>query len=185
MIINSRSSNFIFNFPKGFFLPSIEAKYAPWVKRLPLPWDTVHTMMNAQVQSVTFPALNMEPVEQTRLYGKKQDYKSSVPWQDLFNREFSVTMRTLDGYINYFIFIDNTIEYLKLFDGEGPKLYFDDLHIRFLSQEGYVLNTTRFHGVVLTGISEIMASYSDNNPTFHDFSVTFRYNIIEIGVEKD
>jgi hypothetical protein len=141
--------------------------------------------MNAQVQAVTFPALAMDPVEQTRKYGKKQDYKNSVPFQDLFSRDMTVTIKTLDGYINYWIFMDNAIEYFKFFDGANTNKYFEDLHIRFLSQEGHVVNTVRFHGVILTGISEIQASYSDNNPEFKTFEASFRYNVIEIGVEKD
>lgn len=185
MIINSRASNFIFNFPKGFFQKAVEEKYLNYIKRMPEPYDTVHTFMNAQVQAVTFPSLNMEPVEQTRLYGKKQDYKNAVPHQDLFTRDMTVTIKALDGYINYWIFMDNAIEYFKLFDGINKNNYFEDLHIRFLSQEGHIINTVRFHGIILTGISEIQASYSDNNPEFKTFDCTFRYNILDIGVEKD
>lgn len=183
MIIGSRSSNFIFNFPKNFILDSIEEKYAPYIKRMPLPYDTVLSVMNANVQSVTFPGLAMEPVEQTRKYGLKQNYKNAVPLSDLYTRDMSVTIRSLDGYINYWIMQDNAIAYLNL--GEKAPLYLEDLHIRFLDQEGHVVNTTRFSGIVLTGISEIQTSYSDNNPEFHDFTLSFRFNIINIEVEKD
>src|SRR5690606_10395378 len=126
-----RSSNFIFNFPKGFFIDAIEKKYRPYVKRMPLPWDNVTTMMNAQVQSVSMPSLSMSPVSQTRKLGKEQVYRSSQVVPDLFTKEMTVTMRTLDGYLNYWIFLENALHY---FDFSKEELYLDDLYIRVMSQ---------------------------------------------------
>jgi hypothetical protein len=183
MIINSRSSNFIFNFPRGFFDKDIEDKYLPYVKRNPLPFDTVHTMMNAHVQSVTFPSLSMEPVSQTRKFGKEQNYKNSKPVYDLFTRDMTVTMKALDGYINYWIFMENALKYLEVLEENPP--YFDDLNIDFLNQEGHIIMTARFNKLVLTGISEIQLSYSDNQPEFKTFDATFRFNKMDLIVKRD
>lgn len=182
MIINSRSSNFIFNFPKGFFADEIERKYLPYVKRMPLPWDTITDVMNAQVQSITMPSLSMTPVGQVRKLGKEQVYKSSQVVPDLFTKEMTVTMRTLDGYINYWIFLENALMWL---DFTNRELYFDDLYIRVMNQEGYILQTVRFEKVLLTSVSEISLSFSDNNPDFKTFDCTFRYNALEVLVEHD
>lgn len=183
MIINSRSSNFIFNFPKGFFAESVEEKWTPWIKRMPLPYDTVHSAMNANVQSVTFPSFSMEPVSQTRKFGKQQDYKNARPVYDLFTRDMTVTIKALDGYSNYFIFLENALEYLKI--GEPTQQYFDDMDINFLSQEGHIITTARFNKIVLTGISEIQLSYSDNQPEFKTFDVTFRFNKMDLIIKRD
>lgn len=183
MIINSRSSNFIFNFPKGFFDQAIEDKYLPYVKRNPLPYDTVHTMMNAHVQSVTFPSLSMEPVTQTRRFGKEQNYKNSKPLYDLFTRDMTVTLKALDGYINYWIFIENAQHYLQIM--EPNDVYFDDLNIDFLDQEGFIVMTARFSKLILTSISEIQLSYSDNQPDFKTFDVGFRFNKMDLIVKHD
>jgi len=184
MIINSRSSNFIFNFPNGFFHPDIEEKYKPYVMRMPgLPWDTVTNMMNAHVQSITMPSLSMSPVSQTRKGGKQQTYKSAQPVPDYFTKEMTVTMKALDGYINYWIFLENTLNHLDLVD--EPALYFDDLFIRVIDQEGYVLQTLRFEKPMLTSLSEISLSYSDNNPDFKTFDCTFTYNAMELIIEHE
>lgn len=182
MIINSRSSNFIFNFPKGFFHPDIEKKYTPYVMRMSLPWDTVTTMMNAHVQSITMPALNMTPVSQTRRIGKEQLYKSGQPVPDYFTKEMTVTMKAVDGYINYWIFLENLLYYLDLSD---ERLYFDDIYVRVIDQEGHVLQTVRFEKPMITNMSEITLSYSDNNPEFSTFTCTFTYNALELMVEHD
>ena len=87
MIINSRSSNFVFNFPVDFIHESIEKKYAPYVMRMPgLPWDTVSNMINAHIQSISMPSLSMTPVSQTRRIGKEQTYKSGQPVPDYFTK---------------------------------------------------------------------------------------------------
>jgi len=181
MIINSRPSNFIFNFPVDFFHKDIEAKYSPYVQRMPgLPWDTVTNMMNAHIQSITMPSLSMTPVSQTRRIGKEQTYKSGQPVPDYFTKEMTVTMKTLDGYINYWIFLENTLLFMDLSD---ERLYFDDLYVRAIDQEGHVLQTLRFEKPMLTSVSEVSMSYSDNNPDFNTFSAVFTYNALEFMVE--
>jgi len=183
MIINSRSSNFVFNYPRDFFHKDVEDKYSPYVKRMPgLPWDTLTNMMNAHVQSITMPSINMTPVQQTRRIGKTQTYKSGQPVPDYFSKEMVVTMRALDGYINYWIFLENMLMFLDLSD---ERLYFDDIYIRIMSQEGHVMQTIRFEKPMLTNLSEVSLSYSDNNPDFKTFSATFTYNAIEFLVERD
>jgi len=183
-IINSNSSNFIFTFPKGFFNPTIEAKYLPYIKRQPdLIWDDVTGLMNSQVQSISMPSLSMTPVEQVRKGGKMQSYKSARPVPDYFSNEMTVTMRCLNGYINYWIFLENLLMHLDLVDEDG--LYFEDLYIRMLNQEGYIVQTVRFQKPTITNLSEISLSYSDNNPSFKTFDCTFRYNALELIVEND
>ena len=184
MIINSRSSNFIFNFPVGFFLEQIETKYKSYINRMPgLPWDTLTNMMNAHVQSITMPSMSMSPVSQTRRLGKQQTYKSGQPVPDYFTKEMTVTMKALDGYINYWIFLENTLLHLDLKD--EPSLYFDDMFVRIIDQEGHIIQTIRFEKPMLTNLSEISLSYSDNNPDFSTFDCTFTYNAMELLVEHD
>ena len=182
MIINSRSSNFLFTFPKGFFSNSIICKYTTYVKRNFLPYDTLENFMAAQIQSVTFPTISMDPVQQTRNLGKKQEYKNSVPIADLFTRDLQITFKTLDGYINYWIFLENALEYLSF---ENKDLYFDDLQMRFLDQEGHVVVTTQYKGTYFKGMTEITASYSDNNPDFKTFTASFGFFKMDILIDHD
>jgi len=181
MIINSRSSNFVFNFPVNFIHADIEKKYAPYVMRMPgLPYDTVSNMMNAHIQSISMPSLSMTPVSQTRTGGKTQTYKSGQPVPDYFTKEMTVTMKAVDGYINYWIFLENTLCFLDLSD---ERLYLEDMYVRVIDQEGHVLQTIRFEKPMLTSLSEVSLSYSDNNPDFNTFDCTFTYNALEVMVE--
>lgn len=184
MIINSRSNNFWFTWGRGFFSHDVVEKYEPYVKRNFMPYDTVDNFMAASIQSITFPTLAMDPVQQTRLYGKKQEYKNSVPVRDLFNREITITMKSYEGYINYWIFLESMMEYLD-FEEPNPKMYFDDFQLRLLDQEGRVVNTCKFKGMFFRSLSEISLSYSDNNPDFRTFSATFGFFQMDTFLDND
>jgi hypothetical protein len=184
MIINSRSTNFWFLWGKSFFPEAVVTKYTPYIKRHYTPYDSMDNFMSSSIQSLTFPTLTMDPVQQTRLYGKKQEYKSSVPVKDLINREITLTMKSFEGYINYWIFMETMLAYLD-FAEPTPKMYFDDFQLRLLDQEGRVVNSCAFKGVYFKGLSEISLSYSDNNPEFRTFNATFGYFEMKIFIEND
>jgi len=181
MIANVRSSQFIFRFPKGWFPKAVTDKWDPYVLRLPIPFETTEAVMTNSIQAVTFPTISMEPVFQTRKLGKQQQYKNSVPIQDLFTREVTVTFRLLEGHINYWIMLDTILCYLN-FDEEH--LYMDEMYLQSLDQEGHVVNTVRFDKVFFLNMSEINLAYSDNNPDFKSFSATFGFNWMQIFVDK-
>ncbi len=184
MILNSRSSNFMFLFPKKFFSDSISSKYMPYLKRHPIAYDTLDNFMSSTIQSVTFPTLSMQPVSQTRAkgLGKQQEYKNSTAISDLFTRDITVTFKSLEGYINYFIFMETMLEYL---DFQNKELYLDDLSIRFMDQGGYITTTTKFTGVYFKSLSEINLSYSDTQPEFRTFSCNFSFFEMKFIIEHD
>lgn len=181
MIVNARSSQFLFNFPKGWFPESVINKWEPYVKRLPIPYETVENVMASSIQSVTFPSISMESVAQTRRLGKQQQYKNSVPIQDLFTREVTITFRLMEGHVNYWIMLDTVLCYLNFND---DKLYMDEMYLRSLDQEGRIINTVRYDKVFFMNMSEINLAFSDNNPDFKSFQLTFGYNWMEIFIEK-
>jgi hypothetical protein len=181
-LLNARSANFILTLPKGFIHQDIESKYLPYVKRNPLTYDTVGNLISSGIQSVTFPSISMNEVSQTRMYGKAQDYKSSEQIGDLFTRELTITFKCMDGYINYWIMLENFLKYL---DFSTKQQYFDDLYLRCLNQEGHVMTSIRFNQVIMKSLSEINFAYSDNSIDFKTFSVTVKYNKIEMVIERD
>lgn len=180
-IVNARSNQFIFKFPKGWFPKSVTDKWDPYTLRLPIPLERTEDLMTSSIQSVTFPTVSMDPVSQTRKLGKQQQYKNSVPVQDLFTREVTVTFRLLEGHVNYWVMLDTVLCYLNF---QGEELYMDEMYLQALDQEGHVVNTVRFDKVFFLNMSEISLSYSDNNPDFKSFSCVFGFNWMEIFVNK-
>ena len=64
MILNAKNNQFVFRFPKGFIYPEIEEKYNYYLKRLPTPFENILDYVNHTVQSVTFPSVQADQIEQ-------------------------------------------------------------------------------------------------------------------------
>jgi len=184
-ILNARANSFYFVFPKGFFPDKVHKKYVDYLKKQPTPYDTLTSYMNSTIQSVTFPSMSIDQVEQVRTLGKKINYQSATPVQDLFNREFQITFRIAEGFINYFIMLETVLEYLNF---KNPGVYIQNLPLRTLDNEGNIISTVMFKEVTLTSFSELSLNYTQNSPTVYTFVAGFKCNYLgldlEIGREK-
>jgi hypothetical protein len=181
MLLNSRQNGFIFNFPKGFFSASLEEKYHAYVKRMPIPYDTLKDFMNATIQQVTFPTFQgIDHVEQTRPGGYRQNYKSSTNIQNLIRRDFTVTFKLGEGLINYWIIYESMVQFL---DFQNEAQYLPDLGLRLLDHEGIIMASVEFQQPIYTSLSETQLNYSSTTPQFQTFSVGFRCNYVDIKLE--
>jgi hypothetical protein len=182
MIVNSRASNFYFVFPKGFFPESVTKKYLPYVKNLQTPYDTLTQFMNSMIQSINFPGMSISQSQQVKYLGKKINYKSATPVQDLFNQDFSVSFRMADGFINYWIMLDTILNFENF---KNDQAFIPSLPLRFLDKQGNILVTNNFKDVVITSISEVQLNYSQNSPQVSVFSVGFKSNFMHIELHMD
>jgi hypothetical protein len=66
MILNALNNQFVVQFPKNFFYPEIHTRWTPIVKRLKLPYESIEDFINASVQNITFPSVELPMVEQTQ-----------------------------------------------------------------------------------------------------------------------
>jgi hypothetical protein len=181
MLLNARQNGFWFQFPKGFFYPEVEDKYAPYIKRMPIPYDTIRDFMNSTIQSVTFPTLRtVDNVEQIRPGGFKQSYKSATAIQNLIQREFNVTFKLGEGFINYWVMYENLIKFL---DFQNKQEYFPDLTLRLLDNEGIIMASVEFQQVIVTSLGEVQLNYSSTTPQFSAFTVGFRCNYVNVKLE--
>jgi hypothetical protein len=180
MILNPKANSFYFNFPKGFFSERVTQKYEKYIKRQPIPFDNVQQYVNSTIQSVGFPSISIDTVEQVRLLGKKINYKSSTPIQDLFSRDFSINFKMADGFVNYFILLDTVLDFLNF---ENPQLFIQDLPLRIMDNEGNVLFSLTFQEVIFSSLNNIDLSYTNNSPNFTAFTLGFRCNYIDIVTE--
>jgi hypothetical protein len=136
--------------------------------------------MSATIQSVDFPGWTMDPVTQTRLFGKKQEYKDSTQVVDLFTREFTLTFKLTDAYLNYFIFLENSLKYL---DFSNKTQTFSPMRLSLLDNEGYLVSSVIFKRPILKSQDGFKLSYSSATPDFATFTAKFVY--FDFDIELD
>jgi hypothetical protein len=180
MILNARGNTFYFVFPKGFFPPGVQDKYFQYIKSQTIPYDTLTQFMNSTIQSVTFPSLQLDTVQQTRPLGKTITYQSATPIQNLFSQGFQVTFRMGEGFVNYFVMLETMLEHLNF---KNPDLFVENLPLQTLDNNGNVITTIQFKGVTLASLSELNLNYTQNNPSPSSFTVGFNYNYLAIDLE--
>lgn len=192
MILNSKNNQFVFRFPKGFIFPEVEEKYNYYLKRLPTPFENITDYINHTVQSVSFPSVATEEVEQWvgrkvtvdgKNIGKNPQYwRQSVDLDRAIPKEFTVNLKAADGYINYWALFENYRHYLTLTDITD---YMPDMSLMYLDRMGYQLITIDFKQPLIKGISEVEMNYSQTALEFRVFSMTFKYNRFDINVKLD
>lgn len=138
-----------------------------------IPYETLDDFMSSTVQQVAFPGWNMSMPQQIRKYGAEQDFKNAKQVKDLIEREMTVTFQIVDGFVNYFLFMDNAIRYL---DFNNNEQYFDVMRLGWLSREGFLLGYMDLRKVILTGMSGFKLSYSSTGQEFNTFDAKFKFN---------
>ena len=180
MILNARQNGFIFFFPPDYFADAVKEKYKKYYQSLVLPYDTIEDFMSSTIQTVEFPAWSMTPAQQTRTLGKKQEYKSSTQVVDNFTRKFTITFKMTDAYLNYFIFLENSLKFLAF---ENKEQTFSPMRLSLLDNEGYLVSSVIFRNPLLLSQDGFNLSYSTNTPDFKTFSAKFSYFTFDIELD--
>ena len=196
MILNAKNNEFVFKFPKGFIYPEIETKYNFYLKRLPTPFETITDYVNHTIQSVTFPSVASDEIEQwvgrrtevdttsgSRVVTKNPHYwRQNLDLDRVIPKEFTVNMKVADGYLNYWVMYE-TYKYFLTTNTTSD--YFPDLNIEYLDRDGYQLLTLSYRQPIMKGISEVEMSYASTAMEFRTFAVNFKYNDFDINVKLD
>jgi len=174
MILNSRSNLFNFKFPKRFIPQEVADKYKPYLNRMPgnlieEPIDFI----NYTVQGISMPGISFEPSEQNPNDGTITYKRGYVPIQNLIDREVTVTLQLLDGFINYWILNDTLLYH---YNRENLNSYVDDLKLQITDAEGIHMMSVVFEKPIFTSISELELNMAQNVAEFSTFNITFRYN---------
>lgn len=183
MLLNARDNLFQFGFPRNFIPRSISEKYKPYLNRIPgnlieEPIDFI----NYTIQSINFPGVGFDPVQQAQYPGRNILFRASKPVQELFQKELTVTFQLVDGYINYWILLE-TLQYYYDFSNENT--YAEPLNLRMLDSEGNALVSATMKDTLLRGISDLQMSFASNVAEFKTFDLNIAYNELEIRIELD
>jgi len=184
MLLNVRQNGFILSFPPNFFNERVKEKYKKYYQSLILPYDSIEDFMSSTIQSIAFPGWTMDPAVQTRLFGKKQDFKNAIQIPDLFTRDFTITFKLTDAYLNYFIFLENSLDYLY-FEKNKTLPTFPPIRLSLLDNQGYLVASIIFNRPILKSQDGFNLSYSAGTPEFKTFQAKFSYFDFDVELDFD
>lgn len=183
MILNSRNNLFNFKFPRKFIPAEVADKYREYLNRMPgnIMTEPVD-FINYAIQGVSIPGITFDPIEQRPNDGTTTYHRGSIPIQNTVERQFTVEMQLLDGYINYWILQDTLLYYYSK-NQRDP--FIDDLKLQILDAEGIHLMSAVFEKPILNSITELDLNMSSNVADFNTFTLNFFYNKFNLKLEID
>jgi len=176
MILNALNNQFVVYFPPNFFYPEVRDKWGPVVKRLKLPYVSLEDFINASIQSVDFPSIDLEQAQQQQGQFKIQQ-RGGKELEPSFSKNLTVTFKLSEGFLSYWIFFEQIELYLKY--GETQP-FWPPMYISFLDHHGFELLAFTFEKIVPTALSQFQISYATTAADFNTFTLNMVYNRFNI-----
>jgi len=179
MRISSQNNQFIFNFPVDFIEPYLYEQFEKLMDKNFIPYESVVDYINSTIKEVVFPSASFENKEQVLRRGKVVGWKDSKSVFDTFTNELDITFRAVDSYLNYFVLLQVLIEFYL----NNKKEQIPMFHLEILDKDGSLIYTIMFEEVLLKSIGELRLGYQMYDIGEKLFTITFRYNFIDIRWE--
>lgn len=177
MILNSLNNQFVVRFPKGFFYPEIVSRWTPVVNRLKLPYETLEDFINATVQSVTFPSVELPAPTQPQGQFPIM-YRPGKEMEPLVEKNLTVTFKLSEGFISYWIIF----EQIEKFQEYGETLpFWPPMYVSFLDHHGFELVAFSFEKIIPLNLGQFEISYAQTAAEFNTFTLLLRYNRWQIN----
>lgn len=181
MVLNNKPQMFVVSFPSNFFYPEVKERWAPIVERMRLPYQSVDDFMNAQIQTVTFPSLQMPLATQQR--GQYEvGYYGGKELEVLIGKDLNITFKLTESYLSYWIMWDQLDVYLHYVNDYRDKkpCWMEPIQLSFLSDAGFELVQFTFREITPTSLSEINLSYAAQIAAYNTFTLGLHYNVFAI-----
>ena len=177
MRLNSQSNQFIFNLPSDFVPKEISTTYEPILEKNWSQYDNVVDYLNSTIKSISFPGISIDTPEQKLLYGKSRSYYPAKNVNDIFTtHELPVTFASVDSDTNYWIMVEILMKHYL----DVSKLYINPLVMDVIDIHRDVIYSIKFFEIIGVSISDITFDYSQQKVNPKEFTVTFKFNFIDI-----
>lgn len=178
MRLSSQSSQFIYNLPESFIPNEVIETYKPILEKNWIQYENVIHYLNSTIKTVNFPGISFSLPKQILMRGKVRDFKPSTNVQDIItNRELTVTFRSVDSDLNYWIMFD--ILNKHYLDVENQ--FLDPFTITVLDVHRDAIYIIKFYEIILKSISENNFNYSSQKiNSSKDFTMNFNFNFYDI-----
>ena len=140
-------------------------------------YDNIVDYLNSTIKSVSFPGISIDTPEQHLMRGKTRNYYPAKNVNDIFTtHELPITFASVDSDLNYWIMTDILMKhYLNVYD-----LYINPLVMDVIDIHRDVIYSIKFFEIIGISISDITFDYSQQKVNQKEFTVTFKFNFIDI-----
>ena len=177
MRLSSQASQFIFNLPSDFLSTDIVNTYTPILEKNWIQYENVIDYLNSTIKAVTFPGLSITTPEQNLKHGKARAYLPATNINDIVSsREFTVTFRSVDADLNYWLMYDAFIKHYT----DVENLYIKPFTITSVDIHRDAIYLIKFIELLAISMSDINFDYSQQKVNAKEFTVTFKFNFVEI-----
>ena len=176
MRISSQNNQFLFNFPTDFIAKEVDDRLKRYMEKNWIPYTDPMAYINSTIKEIVFPAISYEGSEQIHKFGKKIEYKPAGNIHDTYNSTIDITLRSIDSHSNYFMFHQIFAEYYN----NTRKYYLPWINLVILDKDGDYLYSVNFRLPLLKSLSETRLVYQSTDTSEQTFSVTFKFNFIDI-----
>lgn len=168
-------------FPPNFFYPKVIRRWEPVIKRLKLPYETIEDFVNSSIQSISMPAMSLANVTQQQSQFSI-NYKGGKELEPIFEKTLDVTFKLAEGFITYWILVDQIEEYMRYKEGD---VFWPAMYVSFLDMHGFELVAFEFKQLIPTGMSQFDVSYATTAADFNTFTLNLKYNRFKIKRRLD
>jgi len=177
MRLSSQPSQFVFNLPSDFLPQEIISTYKPILEKNWVQYENVIDYINSTIKSVNYPGLSLNMPEQNLYHGKVRSYKPATNINDILsNREISVSLRSVDSDLNYWLCVDILSKhYLDVMN-----LYINPFRLTAVDVHRDAIYEIRFFEIIMSSIGDMTFDYSQQRVNAKEFTLNFRFNFIEV-----
>lgn len=176
MRINSQSNQFLFNFPTDFVSTEVSERLSRYMEKNWIPYTDPMAYINSTIKEIVFPSISYEGSEQIHKFGKKIEYKPATNIYDTYTNTLDITLRSVDSHANYFMMQQIFAEYYN----NTRKYYLPEINLFILDKDGDFLYSVVFRSALLKSLSEVRLMYQSMDVTEQTFTMTFKYNFMDI-----
>ena len=176
MRISSQNNQFLFQFPSDFLAKEVDERLRRYMDKNWIPYQDPMAYINSTIKEIVFPAITYEGSEQIHMKGKKIEYKPSINIYDTYTSSLDITLRSVDSHTNYFMLQQIFAEYYN----NTRKYYLPWLNLFILDKDGDFLYSVIFRAPLLKSLSEQRLSYQSMDVAEQTFSITFKFNFMDV-----
>ena len=181
MVLNATPWMFTCYLPTNFFYKEVVDKWTPIIEKMKLPYTSVVDFMNAQIQTISFPGLNISTVMQQR--GQYEiTYPGGKELEQEISKDLNITFKLTESYLSYWIMWDQLDFYLHYSNSftEHKPCWLEPITLSFLADNGYEMIKFVFKEITPTNLGEVSLSFAQTIAQYNTFTLSLKYNRFDV-----